>query len=132
MLELSLDGIKKYLDTSLILKDISFIVKEGEKVGMVGENGSGKTTILKLIAGLLPLNHCAGYPYAPVPPGYDEGWVNTPKDAVCAYLDQIPHFPYGTRVIDVLKSAFDEVYKLEHDIHELEENMEHLEGVDLE
>ncbi len=132
MLELSLDGVKKYLDTSLILKDISFIVKEGEKVGMVGENGSGKTTILKLIAGLLPLNHCAGYPYAPVPPGYDEGWVNTPKDAVCAYLDQIPQFPNGTRVIDVLKSAFDEVYKLEHDIHELEESMQHLEGVDME
>ena len=132
MLELSLDGVKKYMDTSLILKNISFMVKEGEKVGIVGENGSGKTTILKLIAGILPLNHCAGYPYAPVPPGYDEGWVNTPKGAVCAYLDQIPQFPYGTRVIDVLKSAFDEVYQLENDIHELEESMQHLEGVDLE
>ena len=132
MMELSLDGVKKYLDTSLILKNISFMVKEGEKVGMVGENGSGKTTILKLIAGILTLNHCAGYPYAPVPPGFDEGWVNTPKSAVCAYLDQIPQFPNGTRVIDVLKSAFDEVYQLEHNIHELEEDMQHLEGADLE
>ena len=132
MLEISLDGVKKYLDTSLILKNISFMVMEGEKVGIVGENGSGKTTILKLIAGILPLNHCAGYPNAPVPPGYDEGWVNTPKGAVCAYLDQIPQFPFGTRVIDVLKSAFDEVYRLENDIHELEEQMQHLEGVDLE
>jgi ATPase subunit of ABC transporter with duplicated ATPase domains len=132
MLEISLDGVKKYLDTALILKNISFMVMEGEKVGIVGENGSGKTTILKLIAGILPLNHCAGYPYAPVPPGYDEGWVNTPKGAVCAYLDQIPQFPFGTRVIDVLKSAFDEVYRLENDIHELEERMQHLEGVKLE
>ena len=132
MLEISLDGVKKYLDTSLILKNISFMVSEGEKVGIVGENGSGKTTILKLIAGILTLNHCAGYPYAPVPPGYDEGWVNTPKGAVCAYLDQIPQFPFGTSVIDVLKSAFDEVYRLEGDIHELEECMQHLEGIDLE
>jgi ATPase subunit of ABC transporter with duplicated ATPase domains len=132
MLEISLDGVKKYLDTSLILKNISFMVMEGEKVGIVGENGSGKTTILKLIAGILQLNHCAGYPYAPVPPGYDEGWVNTPKGAVCAYLDQIPQFPFGTRVIDVLKSAFEEVYRLENDIHELEERMQHLEGVELE
>ncbi len=132
MLELSLAGVKKYMDTTLILKDISFMVTEGEKVGLVGENGSGKTTILKLIAGILTLNHCAGYPYAPVPLGYDEGWVNTPKDAVCAYLDQIPQYPYGTRVIDVLKSAFDEVYQLEKDIHELEESMQHLEGADLE
>ncbi len=132
MLEISLDGVKKYLDTSLILKNISFMVTEGEKVGIVGENGSGKTTILKLIAGILHLNHCAGYPYAPVPPGYDEGWVNTPKGAVCAYLDQIPQFPFGTSVLDVLKSAFDEVYRLEKEIHELEESMQHLEGVDLE
>lgn len=132
MMELSLDGVKKYLDTTLILKNISFMVTEGEKVGIVGENGSGKTTILKLIAGILPLNHCAGYPYAPVPPGFDEGWVNTPKGAVCAYLDQIPQFPYGTRVIDVLKSAFDEVYRLEKDIHELEESMQYLDGVELE
>ncbi|MGB4659941.1 MAG: ABC-F family ATP-binding cassette domain-containing protein [Mobilitalea sp.] len=132
MLEISLDGVKKYLDTSLILQNISFMVTEGEKVGIVGGNGSGKTTVLKLIAGILPLNHCAGYPYVPVPPGYDEGWVNTPKNAVCAYLDQIPQFSLGTRVIDVLKSAFDEVYRLENDIHEIEECMQHLEGADLE
>jgi ATPase subunit of ABC transporter with duplicated ATPase domains len=132
MLQISLDGVKKYLDTSLILKDVSFMVTEGEKVGIVGKNGCGKTTILKLIAGILSLHHCAGYPYAPVPPGYDEGWVNTPKEAVCAYLDQIPQYPTGTRVIDVLKSAFNEVYQLEKDIHELEEHMQHLEGMDLE
>ncbi len=132
MMEISLDGVKKYLDTTLILKNISFMVTEGEKVGIVGENGSGKTTILKLIAGILTLNHCAGYPYAPVPPGFDEGWVNTPKGAVCAYLDQIPQYPYGTRVIDVLKSAFEEVYRLECDIHELEEDLQYLEGADLD
>lgn len=132
MYKISLDGVKKYLDSSLILKNITFMVTEGEKAGIVGENGSGKTTILKLIAGILPLNHCAGYPYAPVPPGYDEGWVNTPGDAVCAYLDQIPEFPHGTRVIDVLKSAFDEVYRIETKMHELEECMQYLEGIDLE
>lgn len=73
MAEISFDGVKKYMDTTLVLKNITFMVTEGEKVGIVGENGSGKSTILKLIAGILELNHCAGYPYAPVPPGYDEG-----------------------------------------------------------
>ena len=132
MMEISLDKVKKYLDTSLILESISFNITDGESVGIVGENGSGKTTILKLIAGILTLNHCAGYPYAPVPPGFDEGWVNTPKNATIAYLDQIPEFPHGTRVIDVLKSAFTEIYQLEGEIRELENNMQHLQGVELD
>jgi ATPase subunit of ABC transporter with duplicated ATPase domains len=131
-MEISLDKVKKYLDTSLILENVSFIITDGEKVGIVGENGSGKTTILKLIAGILPMNHCAGYPYAPIPPGFDEGWVNTPKNATIAYLDQIPQFPDGSRVIDVLKSAFNEVYQLEEDIRRLEEDMQHLQGNDLD
>lgn len=130
-MEISLDKVKKYLDTSLILENVSFNITDGDKVGIVGENGSGKTTIFKLIVGILPLNHCAGYPYAPVPPGYDEGWVNTPKSATIAYLDQIPEFPLGTRVIDVLKSAFDEIYQLEEEIRELESSMQHIEGDDL-
>ncbi|NLO09011.1 MAG: ABC-F type ribosomal protection protein [Clostridiales bacterium] len=131
-MEISLDKVKKYLDTSLILERVTFNITDGERVGIVGENGSGKTTILKLIAGILTMNHCAGYPYAPVPPGFDEGWVNTPKNATIAYLDQIPEFPIGTRVIDVLKSAFTEIYQLEAEIRELENNMRHIEGVDLE
>lgn len=132
MMEISLDKVKKYLDTSLILECVTFKITDGERVGIVGENGSGKTTILKLIAGILTLNHCAGYPYAPIPPGFDEGWVNTPKNTTIAYLDQIPEFPDGTRVIDVLKSAFTEIYQLEEEIRELENSMQHLQGVDLE
>ncbi len=124
-MEISLDKVKKYLDTSLILESVTFNITDGEKVGIVGENGSGKTTILKLIVGILKMNYCAGYPYAPVPPGYDEGWVNTPKNATIAYLDQIPGFPDKTRVIDVLKSAFTEIYQLEEEIHELENQMQH-------
>ena len=132
MMEISLDKVKKYLDTSLILEKVTFNITDGEKVGIVGENGSGKTTILKLIVGILPMNYCAGYPYAPIPPGFDEGWVNTPKNASIAYLDQIPGFPEGTRVIDVLKSAFSEIYQLEKDIRELENLMQHTSGEDLD
>ena len=66
--------IKKYMDATLILKNITFQVYSGEKVGIVGDNGSGKSTILKLIAGVLPMNYCVGYPGA-TSPGYDEGFT---------------------------------------------------------
>lgn len=100
MHEITLDGVKKYMDATLLLKNITFVIGEGEKVGLVGENGTGKTTILKLIAGKLKLNHCDGYPYAPVPPGYDEGWVKLSKNTTCAYLEQIPLYPPKMRKLE--------------------------------
>mgnify|MGYP004482213315 FL=1 len=42
----------KYPDGYKAIKDISFKVKDGEKVGLIGANGAGKSTILQLIAGL--------------------------------------------------------------------------------
>jgi ATP-binding cassette, subfamily F, member 3 len=131
MAEISLDYVKKYMDATLVLKNITFLVTEGEKAGMVGENGSGKTTILKLIAGIEKLNHCAGYPYAPVPPGYDEGWVKISKGTTCAYLEQIPQYAENMKVIDVLNLSFDEVYKIEKEIHLLEKDMQVLDGIEL-
>ncbi len=128
----SLDGVKKYMDTTLVLKNITFLVNQGEKVGIVGENGSGKTTILKLIAGIETLNHCAGYPYAPVPPGFDEGFVTLAKGATCAYLDQIPNFDKEVKVIDVLKSAFDDIYEIEAKLHQSETDLSALEGAELD
>ncbi len=132
MSDLYLDGVKKYLDTTLILKNVTFMVNGGEKAGIVGENGSGKTTILKLIAGIIKLNHCAGYPYAPVPLGYDEGWVVVPKGETCAYLDQIPKYPEGTKVIDVLNMAFEELDRIELEMRALEEEMMEQEAAALE
>ncbi|MGN6710186.1 ribosomal protection-like ABC-F family protein [Anaerocolumna jejuensis] len=132
MKDLFVNGVKKYMDTTLVLNNITFMVNEGEKAGIVGENGSGKTTVLKLIAGILTLNHCAGYPYAPVPPGYDEGWVILPKEVTCAYLNQIPDYEAGVKVIDVLNLAFEEVYALEAELRSLEEDMQHAKEAELE
>ena len=131
MHELSFDGVKKYMDAALVLRDISFQINEGEKVGIIGENGSGKSTVLKLIAGSLKLNHCAGYPYAPVPPGYDEGWVKISKGTTCAYLEQIPQYGDGMSVIDVLNLSFQELHDIEEKMHLLEKAMQCTEGREL-
>lgn len=131
MHEVAFEGVKKYLDTTLLFKNITFLVSEGEKVGMIGDNGCGKSTILKLIAGILKLNHCAGYPYAPVPPGYDEGWVHISKHTKCAYLEQIPQYDENIKVIDVLNLSFEEVHQIEMEIHVLENDMQNLDEIKL-
>jgi ATPase subunit of ABC transporter with duplicated ATPase domains len=131
MLEISLSGVKKYMEATLVLKNITFLVTDGEKVGIVGENGCGKSTILKLIAGILPFHYCVGYPGA-TSPGYDEGWVTMPRDTTCAYLEQIPNYPDNLKVIDILNLAFEEINKMEKDMRKLEEEMKSLEASELE
>lgn len=131
MFELSLVNVKKYMEATLVLKNINFQVYSGEKVGIVGVNGSGKTTVLKLIAGILPMDYCVGYPGA-TSPGYDEGFINKPSGVTCAYLEQIPQYENGIKVIDVLKMAFSEVYEIEEKMHKLEDEMKVLKGEELE
>lgn len=126
MFELTISNLKKFMDATLILKNITFQVYSGEKVGIVGANGSGKSTVLKIIAGILPMHYYPGYPQTSSP-GYDEGIISKPREATCAYLEQIPQYPDGLRVIDILKLAFDEIYNIESQMRELEEKMKVLE-----
>jgi ATPase subunit of ABC transporter with duplicated ATPase domains len=131
MFELSLNGVKKYLDGTLVLKNITFQVYAGEKVGIVGVNGSGKSTILKLIAGIEPMNYFPGYPQT-WSHGYDEGFVCLPREAKYAYLEQIPQYHNGLKVIDVLNLAFEEIHSIENKMRELEDKMKFLQGTALE
>jgi ATP-binding cassette, subfamily F, member 3 len=131
MFEVTLNGVKKYMEATLVLKNVTFSVYEGEKVGIVGVNGSGKSTILKLIAGVEPMNYWAGYPQTSSP-GYDEGFVNVPKAATVAYLEQIPHYEENHKVIDVLNLAFQDLREIENEMRVLEGQMQTLEGPMLE
>lgn len=131
MFELSVNSVKKYMESTLVLKNITFQVYAGEKVGIVGVNGSGKSAILKLIAGVEPFNYWPGYPETSSP-GYDEGWVSKPREATCAYLEQIPKYDCGLKVIDVLNLAFEEVHGIENEMRNLEKKMKSLEDTALE
>lgn len=128
MIELSLNNIKKWKDTNLVLRNITFTVYAGEKVGIVGANGCGKSTILKLIAGIEKLNIYQGS----VSRGYDEGWISMPKGTTTAYLDQMPRYPDGLKVLDILNMAFGETHSIEDEMRELEQKMAELDGDSLE
>lgn len=75
MLEIGLNKVNKNFGFNNILSNVSFDVKTGEKVAIIGPNGSGKTTILKLIMGIETV---------------DSGQINIRKDSVIGYLTQIP------------------------------------------
>ncbi|MGD6878527.1 ribosomal protection-like ABC-F family protein [Bacillus infantis] len=131
MLELKLNGIKKYMEATLIMRNVSLEAFEGEKIGIVGANGCGKSTILKLIAGIEKMHYYPGYPQTSSP-GYDEGLIHFPRGASKAYLEQSPVFPPGLTVKDVLNLAFEEIDEIEARMRELEKQMKVLTDKELE
>jgi ATP-binding cassette, subfamily F, member 3 len=131
MLELKLNGIKKYMEATLIMRNVSLEAFEGEKIGIVGANGCGKSTILKLIAGIEKMHYYPGYPQTSSP-GYDEGLIHFPRGVSKAYLEQSPVFPQGLTVRDLLNLAFEEIDEIEARMRELEEQMKVLTDKELE
>ena len=116
MIELALNTVAKYFGANLILSNITFEVHQGERVGLVGRNGSGKSTILKLISGLEPI---------------DKGNIAIRKGATIGYLEQIPSYNEEYTVKEVLNLAFKDLMQLEKHMAELEKSMKTLAGEEL-
>lgn len=117
MIILSLNDIKKYYGATMVIDNVSFEIHEGEKVGIVGKNGCGKSTILKLIMGI---------------EGEYTGSISTRKNCKLGYVDQIPHYKKNFKVIDVLNTAFELQHRVLKDMQELEKNMPNLSGKELD
>ncbi|WP_418223180.1 ribosomal protection-like ABC-F family protein [Clostridium isatidis] len=108
MIELSLNKIQKYYGANMILEDITFDVQSSEKVGIVGGNGCGKSSLLKIIMGIEE---------------YEKGNLSIRKGASLAYLEQIPNYPENFKVLDVLNTAFEELDKTYKELEILEKEL---------
>ena len=84
MVLLTAEHIKKSYGTRVIFDDISFSIHEGDKIGVIGVNGTGKSTLLKIAAGAEQ---------------GDSGEIITMKGMRLAYLSQTPAFTPGTTVL---------------------------------
>ncbi|WDV44306.1 ABC-F family ATP-binding cassette domain-containing protein [Clostridiaceae bacterium M8S5] len=106
---LSAENLSKSYSEKQLYNDISFGIDSKDKIGLIGVNGTGKSTLLKTLVGLESL---------------DSGVITMNKDITIGYLPQNPHFTENTRVLDqifkwdtpimnVIREYEDIVHKLE-------------------
>lgn len=92
MVDISVKNLSKYFVIGEnLLQDLSFDIQEGECVAILGRNGCGKTTLFKILTGEMD---------------YDQGEVYINPNKKLGLISQIPKFPQGYTVEDVLRSAF--------------------------
>ena len=109
MIDISVTGLIKSFDLEKkILDGITFQIDTGERVGLLGKNGAGKTTLFRILTGELD---------------YDAGEVSIASGRRLGLISQIPVYPEGYTVEDVLKSAFSRMQRMEDEMNALSQQM---------
>jgi ATP-binding cassette, subfamily F, member 3 len=106
MIQVSLAG--KHFGSKTLFEGLSWVVGNGERVGLVGANGTGKSTLLKMLAGL---------------EGPDEGEVSFVKGTTTGYLPQDGLSLSGRSVLDECLSVFSELLDIEKEMEQLTHKM---------
>lgn len=110
MTDISVNGLVKSFELGKnILDGLSFDIAEGERVGILGHNGCGKTTLFRILVGEID---------------YDEGSVSVASGKRMGLISQIPVYPPDWTTEDVLRDAHRELYAISARLEELAKQME--------
>ena len=109
MIDISVtDLVKFFVIGENLLDGLTFDIQEGERVAILGRNGCGKTTLFKILTGEMD---------------YDEGQVYVNPHKKLGLISQIPRFPEGYTVRDVLRSAYGPLLRVKRRMEQLEHQM---------
>jgi len=105
---IDLIGLSKAYDQKLILSEVDFSMQEGERIAIIGKNGGGKSTIMKICQGVL---------------GFDEGRRIVPQNIKVEMLDQVPSFEMGITVKTAVENQLVELKSAKDEYDEISEKM---------
>lgn len=105
---ISVDGLTVEFSGTSLFKDISFVINEKDRIALMGKNGAGKSTILKIIAGEKTAS---------------KGRVSAPKDAIIAYLPQHLMTEDNRTVFEETAQAFAEIFEMDRQIQEINKEL---------
>lgn len=108
MIEIEVKGLSKMYGGNTVFHNINFTVQTGEKIGLIGVNGCGKTTLMRILSG---------------EESSDAGDIFKKKGIRCGYLAQIPSYPETVTVIEVLMEAFGEIGHIKSELASIEKEM---------
>ena len=110
MIEIGVNNLCKMYGADKIFENITFDVKTKDKIALIGRNGTGKTTLMKILAGFEDYT----------------GHVHRRKGLTVGYLEQIPNYEDESSVIDILNKAFENVHEIKLQMEYLEKSFEFL------
>ena len=109
MVDIAVNNLTKFFVIGEnLLEGLSFEIQEGECVAILGRNGCGKTTLFNILTGQMD---------------YDDGEVYVNPNKRLGLISQIPHFPQGYTVEDVLRSAYQQILNVHKKMQALEQQM---------
>ena len=114
---LQVNNISKAFGEEVVLSNVSFHMNEHDKVALIGRNGAGKTTLLRIILGELSA---------------DEGEVTIAKTTTIGYLSQHQDLSGNRTIYEEVLSAKEHLVEIETRLREIEEEMKHLSGAELD
>ncbi|SCX77061.1 ATP-binding cassette, subfamily F, member 3 [Pseudobutyrivibrio sp. AR14] len=113
---LNVSHIYKSYGEDNIIKDATFTVDEGSKVAIVGNNGTGKSTLLKIIIGEIMA---------------DDGEVTLKKDATMGYLAQYQEDAFSSNILNTVLSAREDLLSMEKRLSEMESMMSSIDNSEM-
>ncbi len=101
---LNVEHLSHSFGDRIVFDDVSFRLLKGEHIGLIGANGEGKSTFMKIVTGQL------------IP---EEGKVEWAKHVITGYMDQTAILTKGSTIRMVLQTAFDELFEMESRMNQL-------------